>query len=115
MLFWSIVALAMIVWGMSLRPAHAETGTASWYKHGAVTASGEPFDKSAMTCAHRSLPFGTHLRVTVIGTDKSVVVRVNDRGPFLKGRIIDLSEGAAARLGMKRRGVARVHVERLTR
>jgi rare lipoprotein A len=92
------------------------TWTASWYGdpfHGRPTASGEPFDKNALTAAHRTLPFGTRLRVTYPATGRSVVVRVNDRGPFVPGRDLDLSQAAAERLGLIRAGVARVLVERL--
>lgn len=94
------------------------TGKASWYGgkfHGRKTASGERFNKNALTAAHRKLPFGTKVRVTHLGNHKSVVVRINDRGPFgNKGRIIDISEAAAKRLGMKQSGVARVKLEVLS-
>lgn len=94
------------------------TGTASWYGgkfHGRKTASGERFNKNALTAAHRKLPFGTKVRVTHLGNRKSVVVRINDRGPFgNKGRIIDVSEATAKRLGMKQSGVARVKLEVLS-
>lgn len=94
------------------------TGKASWYGgkfHGRKTASGERFNKNALTAAHRKLPFGSKVRVTHLGNQKSVVVRINDRGPFgNKGRIIDLSEAAAVRLGMKNAGVARVKLEVLS-
>lgn len=87
----------------------AECGRASWYgtESGSRTANGEHFDGSSLTAAHRSLPFNTKLRVTFQG--KSVVVRVNDRGPARRtGRVLDLSKAAAARLGMVRQGVGRV-------
>jgi rare lipoprotein A len=67
-----------------------------------------------MTAAHRSLPFGTHLRVTNLRNQRSVVVRVNDRGPFVRGRIVDVSVGAANALGMRQQGVAMVRVERVS-
>jgi rare lipoprotein A len=89
-------------------------GKASWYGgrfHGRRTASGERFDKRALTAAHRTLPFGTRVRVTNLATGKSVVVRINDRGPFGQGRILDVSEAAARRLGMIRAGVVVVTVE----
>jgi rare lipoprotein A len=86
---------------------------ASWYGRGRMTASGERFDKHAMTAAHRTLPFGTRARVTNKRNGRSVIVRINDRGPFARGRIIDVSEGAAGQLGMKRDGVVPVKVERL--
>lgn len=95
-------------------PGHTQTGVASYYHdkfHGRKTASGERYDKMAATAAHRSLPFGTRVRVTGIKTGKSIVVKINDRGPFVKGRIIDLSRRAARELGMIQRGVGKVLVE----
>jgi rare lipoprotein A len=86
-------------------------GYASWYGgdfHGKMTSSGELYDKEAFTAAHRSLPFGTMLLVTNLDNGASVVVRVTDRGPFVKGRIIDVSEGAARILGMLPTGTAHV-------
>ena len=88
--------------------AHAQCGRASWYALGSRTASGERMNPSAMTAAHRTLPFGTKVRVTNSRTGKSVVVRINDRGPFIRGRIIDLSRGAAQRIGMVSSGHAAV-------
>ena len=79
----------------------AEAGMASWYGgkfHGRTTASGEKYDKWAMTAAHKTLPFGTMVRVTNIVNNKSAVVRINDRGPFIKGRVIDLSQKANQKL-----------------
>lgn len=93
-----------------------QQGQASYYgtrHHGRKTASGEPFNKHALTAAHRTLPFGSRVRVTNLHNQKSVVVRINDRGPYAKGRIIDLSEQAARELNMIHAGVARVKVERL--
>jgi rare lipoprotein A len=92
-----------------------EEGLASFYAdslRGHPTASGAPYDPAAFTCAHRTLPFGTRLRVTELGQGRSVEVTVNDRGPFTGGRLIDLSRGAAAALGLIERGVAPVRVER---
>ena len=89
-------------------------GVASYYGHelaGNRTASGERFNPSAMTAAHRSLPLGTKLRVTNKANGDAVIVRVNDRGPFTKSRLIDLSLGAAREIGMVRTGTARVTVE----
>jgi rare lipoprotein A len=89
-------------------------GVASYYGHrfqGRRTASGERYDVHALTCAHRTAPFGARLRVTDVASGRSVVVRVNDRGPFARGRIVDLSLAAARALGIVRRGVARVRVE----
>ncbi len=88
-------------------------GLATWYGRGRGTASGERFNKHAMTAAHRTFPFGTRARVTNKRNGRSVIVRINDRGPFVRGRIIDVSEAAAERLGMKRDGVVPVKVERL--
>ncbi len=88
-------------------------GLASWYGKGRGTASGERFDRRAMTAAHRFLPFQTRVRVTNKRNGRSVIVRINDRGPFVRGRIIDVSEAAAEALGMKRAGVVPVKVERL--
>jgi rare lipoprotein A len=95
---------------------YRERGAASWYGrkfHGHLTANGERYDMYAMTAAHKSLPLPSFVRVTHLGNGKSVVVRVNDRGPFHKGRIIDLSYAAAARLGMLQTGTAQVEVEAL--
>lgn len=100
--------------GLPRGARRAESGYASWYgsfHHGRRTASGERFDKRAMTAAHRTLPFGTIARVTVPATGQSVVVRITDRGPYSRGRIIDLSEAAAEQLGIRGRGVAPVRVE----
>jgi rare lipoprotein A len=83
-------------------------GLASFYKDDALTASGERFDPKKLTAAHRTLPFGTRLRVTNITTGRSVMVRVNDRGPFIPGRVIDVSYAAAETLGIVGRGVAKV-------
>jgi rare lipoprotein A len=94
----------------------AEQGLASYYAdalRGRPTASGAPYDPAALTCAHRSHPFGARLRVTELARGRSVVVTVNDRGPFVAGRVVDLSRAAAAALGIIGRGVAQVRVERL--
>ena len=91
-----------------------QTGVASYYAdkyQGRRTASGERFDQRKMTAAHRTLPFGTKVRVTDPANGRSVVVRVNDRGPFVKGRVIDLSRAAAERLGIVRAGLADVRIE----
>ena len=94
-----------------------QIGRASWYGsffQGRQTASGEDFDMNAMTCAHRSLPLGSLVRVTNLRNHKSVVLRVNDRGPVPRNRIIDLSSAAASYLGFHKRGLAPVKVELLT-
>jgi rare lipoprotein A len=87
------------------------SGMASFYgnESGSKTASGQHFNQNALTCAHRSLPFGTKLRVT--HGDRSVVVTVNDRGPFVRGRVLDLSTGAARAIGLTSAGVGRVTAE----
>ncbi|HUK00601.1 MAG TPA: septal ring lytic transglycosylase RlpA family protein [Stellaceae bacterium] len=89
-------------------------GLASWYggyfQH-RRTASGEPFDKNELTAAHPTLPLNSYVLVTALATGRSVVVRINDRGPYFGGRIIDLSAEAASKLGMKKEGVARVRIE----
>ena len=90
------------------------SGIASYYGrkfHGRRTASGERFDMNAMTAAHRSLPFGTKVRVTNASNGRSVVVRINDRGPFTRGRTIDLSHSAAEQIGMISRGHGQVELE----
>ncbi len=94
--------------------AETEHGKASYYAdslHGNKTASGEPYDKNAMTAAHRTLEFGTQAIVTYPKTGKSVEVRINDRGPHVKDRIIDLSGAAAAAIGLKDDGVGEVTVD----
>jgi rare lipoprotein A len=94
----------------------SDYGIASWYGselNGKRTASGERFDMYGMTCAHRSFAFGTRLRVTNPENNKSVIVTVNDRGPFVRGRDLDLSYGAAKKIGIIRQGVGRVKIERL--
>jgi rare lipoprotein A len=91
-----------------------QEGLVSWYGqhfHARPTASGEPFDSTAMTMAHPTLPFGTQVKVTNLGNGRSVVLRVNDRGPFVGQRIADLSQAAAAYLGILRRGIAQVRLE----
>ncbi len=91
-------------------------GMASYYgarHHGRKTASGEPFNKNALTAAHKTLPFGSRVRVTNLRTQRAVVVTINDRGPYAKRRVIDLSEQAAREIGMLRAGVAPVKLELL--
>lgn len=91
------------------------TGMASYYWQGQMTASGARFNPSGMTAAHRTLPFGTKVLVTNRNNGRSVTVTINDRGPFIKGRIIDLSSGAAGVIGMKGSGVAPVSISVLGR
>jgi rare lipoprotein A len=90
---------------------YASNGLASYYSHGSRTASGEKFNAGELTAAHPTLPFGTRVRVTNVNTGKSVMVRVNDRGPFVRGRVIDVSRSAAESLGMVGRGVAKVKLD----
>jgi rare lipoprotein A len=91
---------------------HALDGVASFYVDDTATASGEKFDNNAMAAAHRTLPFGTRLRVTDVDTGQSITVRVNDRGPYIEGRCIDLTSAAADALGItKTRGIANVKME----
>jgi rare lipoprotein A len=122
-LFW-LPALALLLSGCGTSPfgdgesghGYRAEGKASYYgakHHGKRTASGERFNQHALTAAHRTLPFGTRVKVTNLNNDRSVVVRINDRGPHIRGRIIDLSREAADRLGMLRAGVVRVRVESL--
>ena len=92
-------------------PGGTSYGLASYYEEGTQTASGENFDPQALTAAHPDLPFGTKLRVTNVTTGKSVIVRVNDRGPFVHGRIVDVSHSAAAALGIIEQGTAKVKVD----
>jgi rare lipoprotein A len=89
----------------------AAHGLASYYRHGTKTASGEKFDASELTAAHRTLPFGTRLRVTNVATGQSVMVRVNDRGPFIPGRVVDVSHAAADAIGLTERGVTKVKLD----
>ncbi len=86
-------------------------GLASFYSEGQQTANGEQFDPNALTAAHPTLPFGTRLRVTSIATGRSVTVRVNDRGPYVPGRVVDVSYSAAESLGIVGRGVAKVKLD----
>lgn len=102
----------------SEQPDYDETGVASWYGptfYGHATANGERFDAGALTAAHRTLPMPVNVRVTNLDNGRSLIVRVNDRGPFAKGRIIDLSERAATLLGYKEQGTARVRVTFVSR
>lgn len=122
----SLFTLALglpLVLGLTLIPtgcanADIQTGKASFYHdkfHGRRTASGAVYNRNLMTAAHKHLPLGTRVRVTDLNTGRSVEVLVNDRGPFVKGRVIDLSRRAATELGMIKRGVAPVRVEVLSR
>jgi rare lipoprotein A len=117
---WAALALAILAAGGCARrvaaptPGVPQTGIASWYGpgfHGRATSSGEIYDQYALTAAHPSLPLGTRARVTNLENGRSIEVRVNDRGPFAKGRAIDLSHGAARAIGMLGPGTAPVRIE----
>jgi rare lipoprotein A len=102
--FAAVIAAATLIGGLSTSDAAAQCGRASWYALHSRTASGERMNPSALTAAHRTLPFGTRLKVTNSKNGKSIVVRINDRGPFIKGRVLDLSKGAARQLGFVNSG-----------
>jgi rare lipoprotein A len=116
-------ALALLLLAIAASGAHAESGKASWYAHGRLTASGERFRPDGLTAAHRRLPFGTRVRVCAAAGPRlrrraqsatqapCVIVRINDRGPFVRGRLIDLSRGAARALGKLGAGVFRVSLK----
>ena len=117
----NIVVSAALAAGLSLASvggaaaAGNQCGGASWYGpgfHGKTAASGERFNENAMTAAHRSLPFGTVVKVIDQRTGKSISVKINDRGPFHKGRIIDLSKAAATALGFRNAGTTKVCIDR---
>ena len=93
------------------KTADGSYGLASFYGHQSQTASGERFNPQELTAAHRTLPFGTRVRVTDVATGRSVTVRVNDRGPFVPGRIVDVSSSAAETLGISGRGIAKVKLD----
>ena len=96
------------------KPETTQVGTASWYGpgfHGHETASGEVFDQHALTAAHRTLPLGTEAKVTNLATGQSVQVTINDRGPYVQGRQLDLSQAAATQIGLTQKGVAKVKIE----
>jgi rare lipoprotein A len=95
---------------------YRESGVASWYGkdfHGRTTANGETYDMYGLSAAHRTLPLGTHIRVTNLDNYKSITVKVNDRGPYAKMRVLDLSYGAAKQLGFVAQGTAQVKIESL--
>jgi rare lipoprotein A len=115
---FALFLFCLALTGCKLSPwnwgSHSENGKASWYGNeydGRKTASGEVFDQWAMTAAHRELPFGTVVLVKNLDNGRTVKVRINDRGPFIRGRIIDLSRGAAERIDLVRDGVAPVRLE----
>lgn len=111
------VLFALMLTGQSLAHAEPIVGTASWYGpgfHGRTTANGERYDMNAMTAAHKTLRFGTKVKVTNTSNGKSVIVRINDRGPFVGRRVIDLSKSAASAIDMIRPGTAKVTIEVLS-
>lgn len=108
-----ILGAVILVFAESARAADA-CGGASWYALNSRTASGEMMNPAAMTAAHRKMGFGAKVRVTNTRNGRSVVVRINDRGPFIRGRIIDLSKAAAGKIGMIRSGHAPVCIERIS-
>jgi peptidoglycan lytic transglycosylase len=113
----ALISGAALGWVLTGHLWAAEQGLASWYGrelHGQIAASGEVYDAEALTAAHRTLPFGTTVRVRRVDGDRSVVVRINDRGPYFGERIIDVSEAAARQLGMLQPGVVNVAVEILS-
>ncbi|MBQ8173585.1 MAG: septal ring lytic transglycosylase RlpA family protein [Mailhella sp.] len=118
----SLMGGLLLFLGLCLLPApeacakkvFRQSGVASWYgawHHGKTTANGEAFDMFAMTAAHKTLPLGSLVKVTRKDTGRSIIVRINDRGPYKKRRIIDLSYAAADSLGMRSKGVSRVSIE----
>jgi rare lipoprotein A len=102
------VAVAAAFLTLSISAEASVVGLASYYKSGKVTANGERYNPHGLTAAHRKLKFGTKVRVTNVRNGKSVVVRINDRGPFIRGRVIDLSLGAAKVIGLHKSGVAKI-------
>ncbi len=119
MLFKAKSLIASLAFALSFASfqgdALAQTGRASWYALTSKTASGERCDPNALTAAHRSLPFGTKVKVENLKNGKTVVVRINDRGPFVGGRIIDLTKAAARKLGFLETGTASVRLTVLGR
>lgn len=105
--------IVLIAQGVAVDAARSESlrGKATFYWHSQKTANGERFAPEGMTAAHRTLPFGTQVRVTHARTKRSVLVRINDRGPFVRGITIDLSRGAAREIGMLAEGISPVEIQ----
>jgi rare lipoprotein A len=105
--------IVLVAQGVAVDPARSDSqrGKATYYWHSQKTANGEMFRPEGMTAAHRTLPFGTQVRVTHARTKRSVVVRINDRGPFVRGIAIDLSRGAAREIGMLVEGISPVEIQ----
>ena len=111
-----LVTLMLLMAGCSALPkgAGVESGQASYYadrRQNQLTANGERYSHDRLTAAHKTLPFGTRVKVTNLNNGKSVVVRINDRGPFVRGRVIDLSKSAFTRIGSLREGLLPVRLE----
>lgn len=107
----TVVAILGVVIAYQFYGPYYEVGIASWYGpgfDGRHTANGEIYDMNGISAAHKTLPFGTIVQVVDLETGKSVIVRINDRGPFIEGRIIDLSKGAAEKLGIIDKGITKV-------
>lgn len=105
------IVLVGVALGLAVAGPYYEVGIASWYGpgfDGNLTANGEIYDMEGISAAHKTLPFGTIVRVVEFDTGRSIVVRINDRGPFVEGRIIDLSKGAARELGIVDKGITKV-------
>ncbi|KPF53059.1 hypothetical protein IP85_19000 [Rhizobium sp. AAP116] len=109
--FAAATIAALFAFAPSSANAKSSCGGASWYALTSKTASGERMNPTRLTAAHKTLPFGTKLKVTNARSGKSVVVRINDRGPFIRGRVLDLSKAAAQNIGMIRSGHAKVCYE----
>lgn len=108
------LAASALLWTAAVASGYDRVGEASWYGEryqGRSTASGEPFDMNALTAAHKRLPFGTMVLVTNLANKRSLVVRINDRGPYKRGRIIDVSRRGADLLGFEHSGTTRVRVK----
>ena len=106
---------ASLTFSGTVAMANTQTGIASWYQMGKVTANGEAYNPDGLTAAHRSLPFGTIIQVKNLSNGRTVRLRINDRGPFVGGRILDVSRGGARQLGLMGSGTARVQVTQLGR
>ncbi len=114
LLIVTVASAVLPAFPLAAQETHNLDGSASWYAgkfQGRLTANGEVFDTNRLTAAHRTLPFGTLVRVTNPANNRSVVVRINDRGPFIEGRVIDLSRAAAESIGVVAAGVAEVDLE----
>ncbi len=107
----AVMTACMAATGAQAANGKTSCGSASWYALKSKTASGEMMNPAAMTAAHKTLPLGSRVKVTNLNNSRTVVVRINDRGPFVKGRMIDLSKGAAQKLGFVGAGHARVQIE----